>query len=84
MPTREMASSKPAMGARHPHFIRQSFHIFHLVFIWLYHEKLKNDKWGFAFQFLFPFHNIFCSLKYLVKSATNTILFIYFLCCAIN
>src|SRR5580700_72777 len=34
------------------------FNILNLVLVWLYHQKLKKDKWSLALQFLFPVNNI--------------------------
>src|SRR5687768_13010487 len=64
-------------------FLGQPFYIFYLVFIMLYHQKLKNNKWYFAFQFLFPFYNILCSFYHLLQFTANAILLISFLCCPI-
>src|SRR6185312_480961 len=41
-----------------PYFFGQFFYIFYLMFIWSYHQKLEKNKWLFALQFFFPFHNI--------------------------
>ena len=47
--------------------LSQFFYLFNLVFIWFYNEKLKNDKRGFALQFLFPFDYIPGSFQYFVS-----------------
>ena len=68
----------------HTDFLRQFFYIFYLVFIRFHHQKLEYDKWRFAFQFFFPFHNIFCSFNYFFQFSANPVLLVYFLRGAIN
>ncbi len=66
------------------HFFGQAFNIFNLVLVWFYHQKLKENKRRFAFQFFFPLHNIFGALQYFFKITTNPVLLVNILRGTIN
>ncbi len=68
----------------HADFFCQPINFWDLVFIGLYHEKLKNDVRAATFQIFFPFYHVSGALQHIVQRAADSILLVSFLCRAIH